>query len=169
MRRVLDSVEAGTNPQRGLGLVGPVGCGKTSLLVTAYKLVAPRLLEHPAVPASTIQFVSVVDMVDLWRSSFDEDRRTGEPRYAQLSRRAALARLLVLDESSRRAADRVDKRSGRTRSSIIGRATSCRPGLRRIARAEELEQLITPRCYSRLDNPADVLEVTGPDLRRLCR
>jgi predicted ATPase len=30
--RVLDYVEAGTNPQRGLGLVGPVGCGKTSLV-----------------------------------------------------------------------------------------------------------------------------------------
>lgn len=34
---------------------------------------------------------------------------------------------------------------------------------------EELEQLLTPRCYSRLVYRADVLEVTGPDLRKLCR
>jgi DNA replication protein DnaC len=104
-------VEAGTNPQRGLGLVGPVGCGKTSLIVTAYKLVAPRLLEYPAVSATTIQFVSVLDLFDLWRSSFDEEKRTGEPRYAQLYKRYAEARLLILDEPSRGAAHGVDKRS----------------------------------------------------------
>ena len=34
---------------------------------------------------------------------------------------------------------------------------------------EELEHLITPRTYSRLVYEADVLEVTGPDLRKLCR
>jgi hypothetical protein len=50
------------------------------------------------VPASRIQFVSVLDMLDVFRSSFDEDRRTGEPRYAQLYKRFAEARLLVLDD-----------------------------------------------------------------------
>ena len=34
---------------------------------------------------------------------------------------------------------------------------------------EELEQLITPRTYSRLVYQAAVLEVTGPDVRKLCR
>ena len=35
---------------------------------------------------------------------------------------------------------------------------------------EELEQLITPRCSSRLVHRADMLEVTGPDSgRKLCR
>jgi hypothetical protein len=34
---------------------------------------------------------------------------------------------------------------------------------------EELEQLLTPRSYSCLVYQADVLEVTGPDLRKLCR
>jgi hypothetical protein len=79
---VLDYVEQGKYQQRELG---PVGCGNTSLLVTAYKLVGPRLLEYPAVPAATIQFVSVLDMFDLWRASFAEDKRTGEPRYARFT------------------------------------------------------------------------------------
>jgi hypothetical protein len=50
-----------------VGLVGPVGRGKTSLLVTAYKLVATRLLEYPAVSASAIQFISVIDLFDRLR------------------------------------------------------------------------------------------------------
>ena len=38
LRKVLEFVEQSTCEQRGLGLTGPVGCGKTSLMVTAYKL-----------------------------------------------------------------------------------------------------------------------------------
>lgn len=55
-----------------------------------------------------------MDMFDLWRSYFDEDRRTGELRHTQLYRRFAVARLLIPDESPRRAADRVDGRCSRT-------------------------------------------------------
>ena len=49
-------------------------------------------------PAAKFQFVSVLDMFDLWRSSFDEDNRTGEPRFAQLYKQFAEAHLLILDE-----------------------------------------------------------------------
>lgn len=80
LRKVLEFAEQDTSKPRGLGLVGPVGCGKTSLWSPPTSSLAPRLLEYPAVPASAIQFVSVLDLFDLLRSSFDENRRTGEPR-----------------------------------------------------------------------------------------
>ena len=35
--------------------------------------------------AASIQFLSVIDLFDRFLTSFDEDKRTGEPRYAQLS------------------------------------------------------------------------------------
>ena len=82
---MLDYVEQGSTPQRGLGLVGPVGCGKTPLLVTAYKLT--RATPHAStrgVPASAIQFVSGLDLLNHLRTSFDEDKRTGEARSGQL-------------------------------------------------------------------------------------
>jgi DNA replication protein DnaC len=168
LRKVLEFVEAGTYQQRGLGLVGPVGCGKTSLLVTAYKLVAPRLLEYPSVSATTIRFVSVLDMFDLWRNSFDEDRRTGEPRFAQLFKRCAEARLLILDDLG---AERPTEWTQEQLNKLIDyRARKELPTwFTTNCSLEELEQLLTPRCYSRLVYQADVLEVTGPDLRKLCR
>lgn len=168
LRKVLDFVEASTYQQRGLGLVGPVGCGKTSLMVTAYKLVAPRMLEYPVIPASTIQFISVLDMFDFWRSSFDEDRRTGEPRYAQLYKRFAEARLLILDDLG---AERPTEWTQEQLNKLIDyRARNELPTwFTTNCSLEELELLITPRCYSRLVYRADVLEVTGEDLRRLCR
>ena len=44
------------------------------------------------------------------------------------------------------------------------------PGSPRIVRSQVLEQLITPRCYSRLDNPADVMASDRPRLgTKLCR
>jgi hypothetical protein len=112
--------------------------------------------------------VSVLDMFDLWRSSFDEDRRTGEPRYTQLFKRFAEARLLILDDlGAERPTDwthdqlhkLIDYRARKELPTWF--TTNCS--------LEELEQLITPRCYSRLVYPAEVLEVTGPDLRKLCR
>ncbi len=161
-------MEAGTFEQRGLGLVGPVGCGKTSLLVTAYKLVAPRLLEYPSVPAAAIRFVSVLDMFDLWRNSFDEDRRTGEPRFAQLFKRCAEARLLILDDLG---AERPTEWTQEQLNKLIDyRARNELPTwFTTNCSLEELEQLLTPRTYSRLLYQAEVLEVTGPDLRKLCR
>ena len=151
-----------------MGLVGPVGCGKTSLLVTAFKLVAPRLLEYPAVPASAIQFISVMDLFDRLRNSFDEDKRTGEPRYGQLFKRFVEARLLVLDDVGAErptewTQDQLNKLiDARARQELpTWFTTNCS--------LEELEPLLTPRGYSRLVYQASVLEVTGPDLRKLCR
>ena len=42
---------------------------------------------------------------------FDEDKRTGEPRYGQLFKRFSEARLLILDEPSSGATDQVDERT----------------------------------------------------------
>ena len=168
LRKVLDDVEQDTYQQRGLGLVGPVGCGKTSLLVTAYKLVAPRLLEYPAVPASAIQFISVLDLFDRLRNSFDEDKRTGEPRYGQLFKRFVETRLLVLDDVG---AERPTEWTQDQLNKLIDvRARQELPTwFTTNCSLEELEQLLTPRTYSRLVYRAEVLEVTGPDLRKLCR
>jgi DNA replication protein DnaC len=168
LRKVLDYIEQGTYQQRGLGLVGPVGCGKTSLAVTAYKLVASRLLDYPTVPATKIQFVSVLDMIDRWRRSFDEDKRTGEPRYAQLYQRSAEASLLILDDLG---AERPTEWTQEQLNKLIDyRARNELPTwFTTNCSLEELEQLITPRCYSRLVYLAEVLEVTGPDLRKLVR
>ena len=167
LRAVLEWVEEG-NYGRGLGLVGPVGSGKTSLSVTAYKLVAPTMLEYPTIGASKIQFISVVDMFDLWRNSYDEDKRTGEPTYKQLFKRFVEARLLILDDlGAERPTDWTQDQlfkliDGRARDELpTWFTTNCS--------LDELEQIITKRCYSRLVYRADVIEVSGQDLRRVCR
>lgn len=167
LKAVLEWVEEG-NYGRGLGLVGPVGTGKTSLMVAAYKLVAPTLLEYYTIGASKIQFISVVDMFDLWRNSYDEDKRSGEPRYASLFKRFAEARLLILDDLG---AERpTDWTQDQLSKLIDHRARNELPTwFTTNCSLEELEQIITKRCYSRLVYRADVIEVSGQDLRRVCR
>jgi hypothetical protein len=167
---VLDGVEQGTYQERGIGLVGPVGCGRTSLLVTAYKLVAPRLLEYLAVSAASIQFVSVPDLFDRLQSSFDEGKRTGN--RATPSASSALSRL---DCSSSMTWERSGLPSGREAqpNPLIdsrGLLLCCQPGSPRYSSLEELEQRLSPRTSSRLVYPGGCSGGDGACLgTKLCR
>lgn len=165
---VLEYISSGEYERQGLGLSGPVGTGKTSLAVTAFKLVAPLLMDFPHVGAGSLHFVSVLQMFDDWRASFDEDRRTDEPRYPQLFKRLATARLLVLDDlGAERPTDWTKEQLNKL---IDARARADLPTwFTTNCSLKELEQIISARCYSRLVYRAHMIEITGVDLRKECR
>jgi DNA replication protein DnaC len=137
---------------RWLLLHGQYGTGKTGLVVSAMRELAPRMIERN----QTARFVAITDLYDSFRAAYD-----GAPMPDYRS-----PDLLVIDDLG--AARQTEWATEQLFGIINGRLSDRKATWVTTNLAPEaLAGVITPRIYWRLHEQCHMIDVAGPNLRVL--
>ncbi len=169
-RRAIEFVEAFPALDRGLLFIGPCGVGKTHLSVAVLKAI---VAEHDV----SARFVDEAELLRSLQYSYGRDSRATEEELLRPLRRADL--LIWDDLGTGRPTDWVretihtivNHRYTNQRLTVFSSnwRLSAKPGVETVAREPTLSDRIGERLYSRILEMCEIIEMKGPDFRKVVR
>ncbi len=155
--------------KRGLILTGPIGTGKTVMMVCLFKALIPivsRLPRAIEMGNCRARFAPMVNITNSLRGAMNHRNEDGEPSFSEVLQEYRDAYLLCIDDVG---VERLTPFVAEQFYAIINERTV--RGLPTFMTsnldAEALREHLTPRVFSRLLPKVDILVVNGPDLREL--